>query len=94
MPSCYNNCSQSGGVTQRVCSYIALGVLANIIETSDRSISIFKNILINTHGHIWNYHFRWPRLRYTSNKIVGVVVRGLGWSTGTVADTCTDGHKL
>ena len=29
---------------------------------------------VNTHGHIWNYHFRWPRLRYTSNKIVGVVV--------------------
>ena len=48
----------------------------------------------NTHGHIWNYHFRWPRLRYTSNKIVGMVVGRLGWSTGTVTDTNTDGHEL
>ena len=32
------------------------------------------------------YHFA-PRLRYTSNKIVGVVVGGLGWSTGMVTDT-------
>ena len=25
---------------------------------------------VNTLGHIWNYYFRWPCLRYTSNKIV------------------------
>ena len=39
---------------------------------------------------MYMYHFA-PRLRYTSNKIVGVVVGGLGWSTGMVADTYSTG---
>ena len=47
------------------------------------------------HGPISNYMYHFaPRLRYTSNKIVVVVVGGLGWSTGMVADTYSNGHQL
>ena len=46
------------------------------------------------HGLILNYMYHFaPCLRYTSNKIVGVV-GGLGRSTGIVADIHSNGHKF
>ena len=35
-----------------------------------------------------------PRLRYTSNKIVGAVVGGLGWSNVRVVDIYSNGHEF
>ena len=47
------------------------------------------------HGSILNYMYNFaPRLRYTSNKIVGVVVGGLEWRTGMVADIHSNGHNF